>query len=145
MRPGTLRRQQWAPLIIFGLLITVPYILGALSGDSQHIFGGFLFNPIDGNSYLAKMYQGWRGDFIFHLPYTSEPGDGAFLFVFYIALGHIARISHLPLIIVFHIARVLAAFFLAWVLIKILIRNFPVPVLVGTLLIVSRAKTWKLE
>jgi hypothetical protein len=134
MSLDTLRRRQWAALFLFGLLITVPYIIGALLGDSQHIFGGFLLNPIDGNSYLAKMYQGWRGDILFHLPYTADMGNGAFLFVFYLALGHLARILHLPLIVVFHSARVISAFFLVWVLFKTLVRNFPAPVFTGTLL-----------
>lgn len=98
------------------LLITTPYILGFRASDGNHHFGGFLINPIDGNSYLAKMEQGFQGDWKFRLPYTSEPGEGAYLFLFYLGLGHLARLLGLPLIYVFHGARFLAA---GWLLLVI--------------------------
>jgi len=62
-------------------------------------------NPIDGQSYLAKMQQGFQGNWRFLLPYTAEPGDGAYLFILYIGLGHIARILNLPIILIFHVFR----------------------------------------
>jgi len=71
-----------------------------------------LLNPIDGNSYLAKMYQGWQGEWHFTLPYTAQPGKGAYLFLFYIFLGHLARLARLPLLVVFHLARLVSAFVL---------------------------------
>jgi hypothetical protein len=67
-----------------------------------------LFNPIDGNSYLAKMFQGWRGDWRFTLPYTADPGRGAFLFLFYLALGHLTRLIGAPLVLIFHAARLVS-------------------------------------
>ncbi len=98
------------------LLITVPYVVGFRASDENQQFGGFLMNPIDGNSYLAKMQQGFQGDWKFRLPYTSEPGEGAYLFLFYLGLGHLARLFGLPLVYVFHGARVLAA---GWLLMMI--------------------------
>jgi hypothetical protein len=55
--------------ISFLILITGPYLWAYLTTGSDHFFGGFLFNPIDGNSYLAKMYQaGWEaGDLPCHI------------------------------------------------------------------------------
>lgn len=88
------------------LLVTAPYLYAFIASGSQHVFGGFLLNPIDGNSYLAKMHQGWSGQWRFRLPYTAHPGKGAYLFMFYIALGHAARIVNLPLGLVFHAARI---------------------------------------
>ena len=102
-------------LITFFLVITFPYAL-AYSAKTGYVFGGFLLNPIDGNSYLAKMYQGWQGSWQFRLPYTREAEKGAYLFLFYLFLGHIARIIGIPLILMFHIARVTAAMFLLYVL-----------------------------
>ena len=98
------------------LLISVPYIPAWLAAGSGHTFGGFLLNPSDGNSYLAKMYEGWRGDWRFTLPYTAASGDGAYLFTFYILLGHLARLVGLPLIGVFHGARMLGTAWLLWLL-----------------------------
>lgn len=98
------------------LLISAPYIMGFLADSSQDQFGGFLINPIDGNSYLAKMQQGFRGEWKFQLPYTAEAGEGAYLFLFYLFLGHIGRITHIPLIYVFHGARLLSAVWLLFVI-----------------------------
>ncbi len=98
------------------LLVTVPYLYAFQTGAINNEFGGFLINPIDGHSYLAKMQQGYQGNWKFVLPYTAEPGEGAFLNLFYIFLGHFARIIKLPLIAVFHSARVICAIFLLWTL-----------------------------
>jgi hypothetical protein len=95
--------------ILFILLISVPYLWAFQSAGSDHQFGGFLLNPQDGNSYLAKMYQGWQGSWRFYLPYSAQPGDGGYLFLFYLALGHITRLSGGTLQITFHLARLLGA------------------------------------
>lgn len=86
-----------------------------MRGADGLIFGGFVLNPIDGNSYLAKMQLGWMGEWEFRLLYSVDSGDGALLFLFYILLGHLARLSGLSLVVVFHAARILAslALFLA--------------------------------
>ncbi len=60
------------------LLASVPYLLAYLV-PPEHVFSGFLFNPVDGNSYFAKMRQGLRGGWLFTLPYTAEPGAGVFV------------------------------------------------------------------
>lgn len=88
-------------------LTNLPYIFAAQAAGSKFVFGGFLLNPLDGNSYLAKMYQGWRGDWRFTLPYTAQSGNGSYLFLFYLFLGHLARWLNLPLLLVFHIFRIL--------------------------------------
>lgn len=91
------------------LLVTLPYFFAACQSDSTSVFGGFLVNPLDGHSYLAKMMQGWNGAWKFTLPYSAEPGDGVPLFTFYLFLGHLARWIGLPLIWAFHLARAVAA------------------------------------
>ncbi len=100
----------WAVVVM--LLSVVPYLLAlGLTPPGWH-FAGFLVNPYDGHSYLAKMRQGFEGDWLFHLAYTPEPHEGAFIFTFYLALGHLARLTGLPLIIVFHLTRLAAGFIL---------------------------------
>ncbi len=73
------------------LLVMVPYWLAARASGSEYVFGGFLINPPDGTSYLAKMYQGWSGYWRFHLPYTADLGRGAYINLYYLFLGHAAR------------------------------------------------------
>jgi hypothetical protein len=94
------------------LLISLPYIAATRNSGSDPIFGGFFLNPIDGNTYLAKMWQGWEGAWLFRLPYTAEPGEGSYLFLFYLFLGHAAKVLGTSLIATFHIARVTSALLL---------------------------------
>lgn len=120
-------------ILLIGLIIlfavTGPYLYAYFqTGDGYH-FGGFLFNPTDGNSYLAKMRQGLEGEWKFKLPYTAEPGDGGYLFLFYLGLGHLSRLLGLPLIITFHLARVLGAVFMLWSLKVFFDRIFTDPLL----------------
>jgi hypothetical protein len=93
--------------------ITLPYLYAAGLSAPANVFGGFLINPIDGNSYLAKMYLGWRGSWQFVLPYTASADQGAYLFTFYLALGHLARLTGLSLPLVFHLVRVISAILMA--------------------------------
>jgi hypothetical protein len=97
-------------------LTALPFALCALSAaDADVVFSGFLLNPADGFTYLAKMRMGLQGDWLYHLPFTLEHGPGALLFTFYFALGHLSRLLDLPLIVVFHMARLAATFTLLWV------------------------------
>jgi hypothetical protein len=98
------------------MIVSVPYLYAFQQGGSSWRFSGFLLNPIDGHSYLAKMRLGLNGYWKFVLPYSAVPGEGAYLFLFYIFLGHIARILNLPLILVFHLFRVAGSIFLIWAL-----------------------------
>jgi len=101
-------------------LISLPYVFAFVTAGKEYVFGGFLLNPIDGNTYLAKMYQGWSGEWKFTLPYTAEKGTGTYLFLFYLGLGHISRILQLPLVTTFHLARVAGAVYLLIAMMKYL-------------------------
>jgi hypothetical protein len=118
-------RYLFVLILMYGLLITLPYFFAALQSDESFVFGGFLLNPIDGNSYLAKMYQGFRGDIRFHLPFTAVQGDGTYLFLYYLFLGHISRLFQLDNISIFHIFRIINGLFLGYVFIVKLVARFP--------------------
>lgn len=110
-------RDAWFVIIISLIvlcLISLPFILAARTSGTDHVFTGFLFNPIDGNTYLAKILQGWQGHWRFKLPYTAESGQGAYIYILYLGLGHLARILNLSNILVFHLARWLSVTFLLW-------------------------------
>lgn len=91
------------------LLVALPYVYAWRAAGPEHVFGGFLLNPLDGNSYLAKMRQGWNGSWAFRLPYTAEAGEGAAINLYYLFLGHIARWSGASLLFIFHAVRLLGA------------------------------------
>ena len=88
----------------------MPYALAYAATDL--VFIGALINPVDGATYLAKMRQGWDGAWLFTLAYTAEPGPGAVLYTYYLALGHLARLSGLSIEAVYQLARVAGGFFL---------------------------------
>ena len=96
-------------LIVFILLLILPYLWAWFMGGQDYVFGGFLLNPMDGNSYLAKMYEGWRGDWAFTLPFTAQQGSGTLIFMGYLFLGKLARLTGISLILVFHAARIIGA------------------------------------
>ncbi|MCB0211437.1 MAG: hypothetical protein KDJ52_19010 [Anaerolineae bacterium] len=98
--------MMWTVLIV--AVSALPLLIAWAMTPPGWNFTGILVNPLDGHSYLAKMEQGATGHWLFHLTYTPEPHAGAFLFTFYVGLGHVARLTGLPLVVVFHLARLLA-------------------------------------
>jgi hypothetical protein len=119
-------RLHIALIIIFLVLCTLPYVEAERVSGPETVFGGFFLNPIDGNTYLAKMRQGWDGAWQFRLPYTAEPGEGSYLFIFYLFLGHAARWLGIPPA---HVppARVLAGVAMLLALDRFYRRLFPIP------------------
>jgi hypothetical protein len=112
--PVELRRVVIFALLTMALL-TLPYALAYRAQGFSWKFTGFLFGVEDGNSYLAKMRQGALGAWQFHLTYTSEPHEGAYLFLPYLLLGKVAALFGDPnsadfyrtLLFTFHAARFL--------------------------------------
>jgi hypothetical protein len=120
----TSSERRWligAALLVL-LLASLPYLVGAVTAGPDRIFTGLQVNPLDGVSYLAKMRIGYDGGWLFQLLFTPEEGQGVFLFTYFIALGHIARILGLPLIVVFHAARLLGGFALLWMIYELIAR-----------------------
>jgi hypothetical protein len=110
--------QRWV-MVMAGLVALLTWLPFAVSGfaarDAGMVFSGFLLNPVDGFTYLAKMRMGWQGHWLYHLPFTLEQGPGALLFTLYFALGHLARALDVPLVDVFHAARIGCNFVFLWV------------------------------
>lgn len=116
-------KMSLTTIVIVLVIVFFPYVLGwLLQGD--FVFSGFLFNPQDGFSYLAKMRQGWEGSWGVTLPFTSNPGEPVPLFLFYLFLGHLARIFHLSLPVMYGITRFLSSAFLLFMLWDFLQRTF---------------------
>ena len=102
---------------VLAAVTAIPYVYGYLAQPHGQVFMGFFYLGDDANTYLAKMRQGWEGAWSWQNRYTTESSPAAYLFMFWLVLGHIAAWTHLPLIAVFHLARIAAAFALtaaAW-------------------------------
>ena len=102
----------WAAAAL--LLSSAPYLLGAALSSDARVFGGFVLGVDDMYSYLAKMGEGARGEWLFHIVYTSEPHQGALFFLFHLLLGKVAvavaSLGGWPLtetmVLVYHGARI---------------------------------------
>jgi hypothetical protein len=112
--------------LLAALLTLVPYVIAYFQAEPTGIFSGFLINPKDGFSYLAKMRQGYEGEWLFHLPYTVEPGEGTFIFVYFLFLGHLSRWFGIPAIYLYHAVRLFGSvvmFSIAFLLIARFVKN----------------------
>jgi hypothetical protein len=112
MGTDRISKKEWSWVITWTIVILaiscLPYLIAWIAAPPGYQFSGIVSNPLDGSSYLGKMRQGWLGAWRFHLTYTPETHNGAYIFLFYLALGHLARLLRLPLAVVYHAARVLA-------------------------------------
>ena len=88
-----LRVIGWSAVIL--IITSLPYLFGALISSPDAQFGGLVIGVEDGNSYLAKMRLGATGAWQFYLFYTTEPHQGAYLLLFHLLLGKVARLSGL--------------------------------------------------
>jgi hypothetical protein len=141
--------REWVWVVILAVLVALlsysPVLLADHLAPQGRVFSGFLLNPIDGHTYLAKMRQGLEGAWIFHLDYTPQPGQGVFLFSFYLALGHIARFFSIELLDLFHLARLLAVvcmYVLSFVFFKRFVYHRPARWLAFSLTLVGGGQGW---
>ncbi len=108
-----LSRGDWYKAIGLAVLVLAfacqPYVLGYLvSSPALTYSGGLAEGQIeDYHSHLAKMQQGARGEWRYRLLFTPEEQRGAYLQTFYVALGHLSRLSGLSLVWTYHLARLL--------------------------------------
>jgi hypothetical protein len=104
------RAWCWGYSGLLILLTSIPYLVGFAAQGESWRFTGFVFGVEDGNSYIAKMMFGARGDWLFRTPYTSLPQQGVLAFVPYIVLGKLAAGTalHEQLVALYHLFRSLA-------------------------------------
>ena len=116
------RPQLWLVLAVALAVITLlPYLYAYHAQPAGRSFMGFFFLADDANTYLAKMRGGLDGHWTWTNRYTTEPSQPVYFFVYWIALGHLAGMLHLPLMAMFHLARIAGAgllLYCSWVFIE---------------------------
>jgi hypothetical protein len=121
------------PIYRSALILTVLIILlnlllllyGYVSGGSDLVFGGLLYNTIDGQSYLVKIKEGFNGEWRFTLAYSCEKGEGAYVLLYYIFLGHLARWLGVSIPFIFHFARLVNAGILVFAIAHLITKVIP--------------------
>ncbi|HDN80284.1 MAG TPA: hypothetical protein ENG33_07465, partial [Chloroflexi bacterium] len=102
-------KKTMAVAFIALVITTLPYLYAWSIAGPNRFFTGFLYNVEDGNSYIAKMLLGAKGEWLFTIFYTPEPHSGALLFPLHIAAGRLAGALGLPLIPAYHLLRLVCA------------------------------------
>ncbi|MFO7679066.1 MAG: hypothetical protein R6X34_03365 [Chloroflexota bacterium] len=112
-------RSEW--LLVLGVtlimlaLTAVPYLLAYTTAQPGLVFMDTLMNPEDSQTYFAKMLQGYDGRWLYTIPFSPEPHDAAFVGVFYVWLGQLARALEVSVTAVWHGSRVVAQVILCFV------------------------------
>src|SRR5215470_16089013 len=101
--PASASLREWRLPLILGAVLAavtaVPYLYAYAVQPSGHVFVGFFYLWDDATTYIAKMREGWEGAWAWQNRYTTETSPTAYLFLFWIFLGHLAAVTHLPLIV----------------------------------------------
>jgi hypothetical protein len=114
-RPATARKSNaalrdrywaWGIAVAVMLVTLVPYLIGANMSNGR-IFMWLGYNLDDGCVYLSWMRQAQEGSWrVFNL-FTTDPQHGMALNPLFLVLGRVASLTGLPLIAVYHGARML--------------------------------------
>jgi hypothetical protein len=94
------------------VIALLPYALGYLVAPPDMEFSGVVMNFEDSHGYLAKIRQGAEGKLLYHIPFTSEDHEGAFVGGFFLAVGWICALTGLPVLWMWHLSRVVFGFLL---------------------------------
>jgi len=95
-------------------LLQIPYALGYVTSLSNSMYTGLLINVEDAN-YITIIQRGSEGAWMHSLRFTSEPDVPVFLYVFYLAWGHLARMLSLDATSMWHVARAVMTIVAFWV------------------------------
>ncbi len=125
----TIPRLLWAYALAITVVTSLPYIVAAVTAPEGYTYTGAASQPagiaVDYFSHLAKMQQGQRGEWDYHLLFTSEDHPGAPLVqAFYVALGWASAFN---LHVTYHIVRAALTFGLILMLWVFGSRFFPRP------------------
>jgi hypothetical protein len=100
------RRWAWSAALLIMAAVSLPYLLLAGIAPDDTVFWPYLNNPDDHAVYVAWMRQAEQGGFFFQNLYTGEEQRALTVNLFFWVLGSIARFTHLPLVLIDHLARV---------------------------------------
>jgi hypothetical protein len=106
-------RREWIWVSIATAIILVltiaPIVWGYVTTPPELTYSGLVYYWEDGTSYLAKIWLGFQGDWVFTNLYSIDPGPPIYsLYINYLLLGHLAKWLGLETILIFHVARLVS-------------------------------------
>ncbi|MEM7333472.1 MAG: hypothetical protein AAF490_15390 [Chloroflexota bacterium] len=97
---------------VVAFLMQLPYLLGYLTTPEGVFYTGLIMNPEDSQTYWAKMTQGFNGAWAYTIPFTTEAHEPAYVGIFYVWLGQLARLLGISITAVWHSSRIVATIIL---------------------------------
>lgn len=105
----SISRKEWIFVVLLALVVLLitelPYVVGWLTSTPDWVFAGFVIDVDDAHSHLATMRQGYQGEWRYRILFTPEPHERAYIYTFFLALGHVARLLNVEPFAVHHGAR----------------------------------------
>jgi len=121
---GSPLRTGTAFYVIFGaltlLLASLPHLIGWLTTPAGHVYSGLTTNIDDSAVYLTYLRQASEGRFFQTNQFTTEPQHSYLFNLLFLLLGNIARLTHLPLVLVYNLGRFGFGALLLWLLVLLL-------------------------
>lgn len=108
MNKAELRELRWvaAWAVLIVLITCIPYLVGVYITPPGYHYTGLTHNIDDGAVYLSWMRQAADGHFFIRNLFTNESQAARQFNILFLVMGWFAAISHLPLIWVFHLSRI---------------------------------------
>lgn len=99
---------KWALVVAIGItvLANIPFVLGYSIAPPGYKYLGFTYTVDDACVYLSWMRQAADGHFFLQNLFTTEPQNGNGFNLFFLFLGNLARLTHIPLTAMFHLSRI---------------------------------------
>jgi len=108
-----------AAIILLALgLSSLPYLIGWAVAPPGTRFMGLTYNIDDAYVYLSWTRQAADGHLFIRNQFATEPQHMLQFNVFFLILGWLSRLLHLPLIAAYHVARLLMGAMLLWMVYK---------------------------
>jgi hypothetical protein len=102
-------RDVWLVWLVLATITTGPYLAASLRTPKGYIFTGVLTAYDDTFTYFAWTRQSADGRLLMCDMFTSEPQACEFFLPLWNVLGLIARVTHAPISLTFHAARIFGA------------------------------------
>jgi len=113
---GYIAPSEWRWLTVVSVVLILlafsPFLLVVATSDGNWQFMGALHDYTNSAVYLSKMQQGAGGHLLTDMLHTPEVFSSTLYHSLYALLGQLANLTALPIIIVFHLARVAASLFM---------------------------------
>ena len=116
---GYITSAEWRWVIIVGsvfvTLAFVPFLWALVAvgtSEGEWEFMGALHGYRDTSTDLMRITQGAEGQWVTQYLHTPESHDGTLAGIFYTSLGHVARVTSLSPMVIYHIVRIGVSLFM---------------------------------